>query len=117
MASIVGDLDELQQNKTVVSEEGFDESLVGTQDEKKDNNELQPPGEEVESLKSETISPLIEDTELLTDKEPKLSIDTSEISCLFEYGKFSSQRCKIIPRTFFFSLFSKFKLMIYWPFK
>ena len=70
--------DELQQNKSVVSEEGFDESLVGTQDEKKDNNELQPSGEEVESLKTETISPLIEDTEVSSDKEPPIFVDTSE---------------------------------------
>ena len=70
--------DELQKKKPVVGKEGFDESLVGVQDEKKDNNELQPSDEEVESLKPETLSPLIEDTELLTDKEPKLSIDTSE---------------------------------------
>jgi len=70
--------DELQKKKPVVGKEGFDESLVGVQDEKKDNNELQPSDEEVESLKSETLSPLIEDTELLIDKEPQLPVDTSE---------------------------------------
>jgi outer membrane protein assembly factor BamE (lipoprotein component of BamABCDE complex) len=70
--------DELQKKKPVVGEEGFEESLVGVQDEKKDNNELQPSDEEVESLKPETLSPLIEDTELLTDKEPQLPVDTSE---------------------------------------
>ena len=70
--------DELQKKKPVAGEEGFEESLVGVQDEKKDNNELQPSDEEVESLKSETLSPLIEDTELLTDKEPQLPVDTSE---------------------------------------
>jgi len=70
--------EELQKKKPVVGKEGFDESLVGVQDEKKDNNELQPSDEEVESLKSETLSPLIEDTELLIDKEPQLPVDTSE---------------------------------------
>ena len=67
-----------QKNKTAVGGEGFDESLVGVQDEKKDNNELQSSDEELESSKPETLSPLIEDTELLIDKEPQLPVDTSE---------------------------------------
>jgi len=70
--------DEIQKNKTAVGGEGFDESLVGVQDEKKDNNELQSSDEELESSKPETLSPLVKDTELLIDKEPKLPVDTSE---------------------------------------
>ena len=69
---------ELQKNNTVVGEEGFDESSVEVQDEKRDGNEPKLSDEEVESLKSETLSPLIEDTELLIDKEPQLPVDTSE---------------------------------------
>jgi len=69
---------ELQKNNTVVGEEGFDESSVEAQDEKKDGNEPKLSDEEVESSKPERLSPLIEDTELLVDKESQLPLDTSE---------------------------------------
>ena len=69
---------EFDKNNIAVGEAEFDESLTEVQDDKKGNNELEFSGKEEESSKPERLSPLIEDAELLADKEPQLPVDTSE---------------------------------------
>jgi len=68
----------LEENNTAVGEVGFDESLVEVHDKEKSNNELETSDEKVKSSKPLKLPPLIEDVELVLDKEPQLSVDTSE---------------------------------------
>ena len=47
-------------------------------DDKKGNNNQEIPDEEVKSSQPVKLPPLVEDTELSADKEPPISLDTSE---------------------------------------
>ena len=68
---------ELKENNTAIGEVGFDESLVEVKDEKESNNVLEI-SDEKKSSQPLNLPPLIEDAEMLSDKEPQSSVDTSE---------------------------------------
>ena len=68
---------ELKENNTAIGEVGFDESLVEVEDKKESNNELEI-SDEKKSSQPLKLPPLIEDAEMLSDKEPQSSVDTSE---------------------------------------
>ena len=68
----------LKESTTAVGEVEADESLVEVHDKEKSNNELETSDKKVKSSKPLKLPPLIEDVELVLDKEPQLSVDTSE---------------------------------------
>ena len=70
--------DELEKSNTAVDQVDSDESLSEDRDEKKNNNKLEISHEKVKSSQPEKLPPLIEDTEVVSDKESQLPVDTSE---------------------------------------
>ena len=69
---------ELSKSNLDTSEVDFDESSAEVQNERKSINEEEISGEKVKSSQPVKLPPLIEDTELVSDGESQLPLDTSE---------------------------------------